>query len=36
MLAMKPFQFDSRAVAALAHDAVAFMLSWGRRARPHR
>ncbi|MBK8321964.1 MAG: polysaccharide biosynthesis protein [Betaproteobacteria bacterium] len=28
MLAMKPFQFDSRALAALGHDAVAFMLSW--------
>ena len=25
---MKPFQFDSRAVAALAHDALAFVLSW--------
>jgi len=25
---MKPFQFDSRALAALAHDAAAFMLSW--------
>ena len=25
---MKPFHIDSRALAALAHDALAFVLSW--------